>query len=32
MFKFIKCLAAAACLSYALSETAFVDDKADLKT
>ena len=31
MFKFIKCLAAAACLSYALSGTAFADDKADLK-
>ncbi len=31
MFKFIKYLAAAVCLSYALSGTALADDKADLK-
>ena len=31
MFKFIKCCAAMACLSYALTGTAYADDKADLK-
>ena len=31
MFKFIKCLAIAACFSYAAAGSAYADDKADLK-